>query len=103
VRAWDPIADARELLPTVEHCASWQDAVAGADAAVIVTEWPELRELPTAETRDSMRRALIIDGRNLLDPEAARAAGFTYEGIGRASSPFSALPETAERDPELAE
>jgi hypothetical protein len=43
-----------------------------------------------------MSRPLIIDGRNLLDPAATRAAGFAYEGIGRPSSPFEALPETAE-------
>jgi hypothetical protein len=50
-----------------------------------------------------MRRPLIVDGRNLLDPEATRAAGFDYEGIGRAAWPLAALPETAERDTELTE
>ena len=60
------------------------DAVRGADAAVIVTEWPELAGLASAEAREAMRTPLIVDGRNLLDPEAARAAGFEYEGIGRA-------------------
>jgi hypothetical protein len=48
-----------------------------------------------------MRHPLIIDGRNLLDPAAARATGFAYEGIGRPTSPFDILPETAEREPEL--
>ena len=43
-----------------------------------------------------MRRAVIVDGRNLLDPDAARAAGFTYEGIGRAASSLAELPETEE-------
>ena len=43
-----------------------------------------------------MARPLILDGRNLLDPAETRAAGFAYEGIGRPSSPFEALPETAE-------
>jgi hypothetical protein len=43
-----------------------------------------------------MANPLIVDGRNLLDPEAARVAGYTYEGIGRAASPLSALPETPE-------
>ena len=60
------------------------DTVRGADAAVIVTEWNELRELATPEIRDAMERPLIIDGRNLLDPAATREAGFEYEGIGRA-------------------
>jgi hypothetical protein len=63
---------------------------------VIVTEWEELRDLASAEVRDAMARPLIIDGRNLLDPAATRQAGFAYEGIGRPSSPFEALPETAE-------
>jgi UDPglucose 6-dehydrogenase len=48
-----------------------------------------------------MRRPLILDGRNLLDPEETRAAGFVYEGIGRAASPLTALPATDE--PERAE
>ncbi len=68
----------------------------GADAAVIVTEWPELRDLARPEIRDSMRRPLIIDGRNLLDPAEVRRAGFAYEGIGRPLSPFDVLAETAE-------
>ena len=50
---------------------------------MIVTEWPELRELPTDEVRDAMARPLIVDGRNLLDPAAVAAAGFEYEAIGR--------------------
>ena len=88
VRAWDPVADARELVHGATFCDSFAEAVRGADAAVIVTEWPELRDLPRPEIRDSMRRALIIDGRNLLDPEEVRAAGFAYEGIGRPASPL---------------
>ena len=51
---------------------------------MIVTEWEELRGILTPELHARMRTPLIIDGRNLLDPAAARAAGFTYEGIGRA-------------------
>ena len=96
VRAWDPIADARHLLQGVTFCDSVVDTVTGADAAVIVTEWDELRSLASEDVREAMRRPVIVDGRNLLDPEAARAAGFTYEGIGRAASPLSALPETEE-------
>ncbi|HSB37865.1 MAG TPA: UDP-glucose/GDP-mannose dehydrogenase family protein [Gaiellaceae bacterium] len=108
VRAWDPVADARSLLQGVRFCDSVLDAVAGADAAVIVTEWGELRGLASEEVRAAMRRPLIVDGRNLLDPEQARSAGFTYEGIGCAATPLSALPETDEtpvlpgsREPEL--
>jgi UDPglucose 6-dehydrogenase len=101
VRAWDPVAHAAEMLPQVKICDSIEEAVAGADAAVIVTEWEQLKQLPAAEIRDSMRTPLIVDGRNILDPAAVRAVGFSYEGIGRPVSPLDVLPETEEREPEL--
>jgi UDPglucose 6-dehydrogenase len=84
VRAWDPLVTGHPELDGVAIVPSVGDAVRGADAAVIVTEWPELRELASAGVRDAMRTPLIVDGRNLLDADAARAAGFVYEGIGRA-------------------
>jgi UDPglucose 6-dehydrogenase len=90
VTVWDPVADP-DGVHGVEVCESVLQAVEGADAAVIVTEWPELRELANEEVRSAMRNPLIVDGRNLLDPAAARAAGFVYEAIGRPSSPFVAL------------
>jgi UDPglucose 6-dehydrogenase len=101
VRGWDPVARPDDLLRGVVVCDTVLDAVDGADAAVIVTEWEELRELATPEVRAAMRNPLIVDGRNLLDPVEARAAGFVYEGIGRPSSPADVLPETREREPEL--
>jgi UDPglucose 6-dehydrogenase len=101
VQAWDPVADASRLLQGVTLCESVLAAVSGADAAVIVTEWDELQGLASEEIRDAMRNALIVDGRNLLDPDEARAAGFTYEGIGRAASPLAALPETVEPERQL--
>jgi UDPglucose 6-dehydrogenase len=101
VRAWDPVADATSLLQGVSFCDSVLEAVDGADAAVIVTEWDELRALASEEVHQAMRRPLILDGRNLLDPEQARSAGFAYEGIGRAASPLAALTETEEPEREL--
>jgi len=98
VRAWDPVARPGELMKGVVLCDSVIEAVTGADAAVIVTEWDELRGLASPEVRDAMARPLIIDGRNLLDPPDTRAAGFAYEGVGRQSSPFEALPEVTESD-----
>jgi UDPglucose 6-dehydrogenase len=96
VRAWDPVARPGELLQGAVLCDTVLEAVTGADAAVIVTEWDELRELASPEVREAMARPLIIDGRNLLDPEETRRSGFAYEGIGRQSSPFETLPETPE-------
>jgi UDPglucose 6-dehydrogenase len=101
VRAYDPVADPGELLSGVTLCDSAIEAVTGADAAVIVTDWDEFRALATDEVRRAMRRPLIVDGRNLLDPETVRAAGIAYEGIGRAASPLAALAATEEREPEL--
>jgi UDPglucose 6-dehydrogenase len=96
VRTWDPVADASDVLRGAASCGSVLEAVTGADAAVIVTEWDELRSLASAGVREAMRRPVIVDGRNLLDPEQARAAGFTYEGVGRAASSLASLPEIEE-------
>src|SRR3954452_6119622 len=82
VRAWDPVAHPDDL-HGIELSETVLDAVRNADAAVIVTEWPELAALASPDVRDAMAHPLVIDGRNLLDPEAAREAGFIYEGIGR--------------------
>ncbi len=91
VRGYDPVAEgrARELLPAVEFAGSPEQALDGADAAVLVTEWPVFAELDWGSVAKTMATPILIDGRNFLDPAALRAAGFTYEGIGRenASSP----------------
>jgi UDPglucose 6-dehydrogenase len=88
VRAWDPVAleEARGLLVGVEFSDSVLQAIEDADAAVVVTEWPELRNLASPEVGQAMRTPLIVDGRNLLDPATVRAAGFAYESVGRPSA-----------------
>ena len=86
VVGYDPVAmgNAAELLgDDVELAGSMLEAVTGADAAVIVTEWGEFRQVCTRAVRDVMRTPLVVDGRNLLDPDQARAAGFAYESVGR--------------------
>ena len=102
VTGWDPVAKPGELMNGVEIRDSVAEAVRDADAAVIVTEWDELRNIVTPEIRDSMRTPLIVDGRNILDPAAVRQGGFAYEGIGRPTSPLSGLLETTEPNHELA-
>ena len=98
VRVWDPVAleEAREHLSGVEFAETLREALDGADAAVVVTEWPDLARLASPENRQAMRTPLIIDGRNMLDPAAVQAAGFTYEGIGRPSSVVSQRFEAEE-------
>jgi UDPglucose 6-dehydrogenase len=86
VRVYDPVAldNAEDLLGGARICDSALDALDGADAAVLVTEWPEFAELDWAgEVCERMAQPVVVDGRNFLDREALRAAGFTYEGIGR--------------------
>jgi UDPglucose 6-dehydrogenase len=85
VRAWDPVARP-DGLSGVEQVGTVAEAVAGADAAVLVTEWPELAELDWGVLGQTMRRRVFVDGRNMLDPGAMRAAGFVYEGIGRSTA-----------------
>jgi UDPglucose 6-dehydrogenase len=87
VRVYDPVAEdeARKLIRGVQFCPTAMDAIEGADAVVLVTEWPEFAELDLADVAGRMRGTLLVDGRNFLDVEAARAAGLTYEGIGRPS------------------
>jgi UDPglucose 6-dehydrogenase len=87
VRAYDPVAaeEARKLISGVELMSSAAAAIAGADAVVLVTEWPEFGALDLEEVAAAMRGSLLVDGRNFIDPQAARAAGLIYEAIGRPS------------------
>ena len=102
VVGYDPVAmqNAAELLgDEVELAGSMIEAVTGADAAVIVTEWGEFRQVCTRVVREAMRTPLVVDGRNLLDPAQARTAGFAYESVGRPSAaPGDALRTTADAD-----
>jgi UDPglucose 6-dehydrogenase len=85
VRVYDPVAEeeARKLIRGVEFKDSAMAVGEGADALVLVTEWPEFTELDLAELASAMRGTLLIDGRNFLDAEKVREAGLHYEGIGR--------------------
>src|SRR5918994_3101858 len=82
VRAWDPIARL-DNAPGVAQVDSLPEAIKGADAVVLVTEWPELADLDWKAAAASAGRPILIDGRNMLDPEKMRAAGWIYESIGR--------------------
>ena len=86
VRAYDPVAAdrAREVLVGTKLCDSALEAIDGADAVVLVTEWPEFKELDWAgEVKRRLKSPVVVDGRNFLDREALERAGFTYEGVGR--------------------
>jgi UDPglucose 6-dehydrogenase len=84
VSAYDPMIPAGDhpLFPGVEVVAEPLEALSGADAAVLVTEWPEFARLDWGAAAVAMRRPLLVDGRNFLDPDVVAEAGFEYDGIG---------------------
>jgi len=85
VRAYDPVAEreARKLMTGVEFADSALNALTGADACILVTEWPEFEQLDWQEAARRMTGRLVVDGRNFLHRDSVTAAGFVYEGIGR--------------------
>jgi UDPglucose 6-dehydrogenase len=91
VKAYDPIAmgACRQQYPDLKiyYCESPLELAADADALVLVTEWDEFRDLNLPELAKCMARPILIDGRNLFEPEKARQAGFDYSGIGRSARP----------------
>lgn len=91
VRAYDPEAtdEARRIFgerDDLVFCDSANDALDGADALVVVTEWKQFRSPEFAHLRDTLKDAVVFDGRNLYDPQEIEAAGLAYYGIGRGRS-----------------
>ncbi|HEX7181002.1 MAG TPA: UDP-glucose/GDP-mannose dehydrogenase family protein [Thermoanaerobaculia bacterium] len=85
VRAFDPeaMSACRPLFPTATFCENAYEAAEGADALVILTEWNQFRKLELERLRRTLRQPLIVDLRNLYEPEKMAAAGFDYVSIGR--------------------
>jgi UDPglucose 6-dehydrogenase len=87
VKAYDPIAmqACRELHPDlkIRYCDSAREVALDSDALVVVTEWNEFRHLLWEDLATLMAKPVLVDGRNIVDPETALAAGFDYTGIGR--------------------
>ena len=90
VKAYDPKADPRETapyLPYFTRCPDAYSAAEGSHGLVLLTGWPEFKELDFARIRALMRRPFILDAQNMLDADAIGRMGFTYHGLGRAVSP----------------
>ncbi|MEA3493996.1 MAG: UDP-glucose/GDP-mannose dehydrogenase family protein [Candidatus Margulisiibacteriota bacterium] len=85
IKAHDPKAEKkmRTLFSQIQYCDVPYDAAENSDALIVVTEWDEFKKLDLAKVKGLLRNPLIIDGRNIYDPEHVKSAGFTYEGIGR--------------------
>ncbi len=85
VSVYDPKAmpNAARMFPTLDYAQSTFDACDGADVVLHLTEWPEFRALDPAALAEVVRAPRVVDGRNCLDADAWRAAGWTYRGMGR--------------------
>jgi UDPglucose 6-dehydrogenase len=85
IRAYDPKAmeKAREVLPGVEFCDDAYAVAMGADALIICTEWDEFRQLDLEKLRAVMNQPIVLDGRNLFNPQKMTELGFDYKSIGR--------------------
>jgi UDPglucose 6-dehydrogenase len=93
VSAYDPMVapgSHADLFPGVEIATSALEALDGADATIVVTEWPEFIALDWAVVRERMRGRHVIDGRNVLDAGLVAAAGLSYDGIGTVEQPVAA-------------
>lgn len=89
IQAYDPqaMAEAKHLLPKVTLCKDPYAAMKGADCLAVLTEWNEFRELDFKKVKRLLRQPLIVDGRNVYDPQRLEALGFRYIGIGRGRQP----------------
>ncbi len=85
LKAWDPVAFklCKKIYPQIEYCKTPESTLEGVDGAVIVTEWEQLKKLDLKKVKKLMKKALIIDGRNVLSKADAQSAGIEYFGIGR--------------------
>lgn len=85
IKAYDPVAtgEASKIMPRITYCENAYEVARGADALVLVTEWDEFSELDMKNLASLMNRPVMVDSRNLFDPEEMVRAGFIYEGIGR--------------------
>ena len=95
VTAYDPVAAdaARRMIPSgVAICADPYAAAQGADAAILVTEWDEFKQLDLLRLKAKMKSPVVVDGRNLYEPQIMEGLGFTYRGVGRRCAEISAEP-----------
>jgi UDPglucose 6-dehydrogenase len=85
IKVYDPKAmeKARAILKKVTFCKDAYQAALGADCLIIATEWNEFKELDFVKIKRKLKRALVVDGRNIYDPKLLIGLGFTYIGVGR--------------------
>jgi UDPglucose 6-dehydrogenase len=83
IRAYDPSARGVEMLPWVQRCDSALEACDGADALAVLTEWPEFASITPVDVASRLSSSVVVDGRNVLNPQQWKSSGFQYRGVGR--------------------
>ncbi len=85
ISAYDPQAmeKAKKIISGIEYAADMYDTVKDADALVVLTEWNEFKEIDLKKIKELMKSPIVIDGRNVYEPEKMKTLGFSYEGVGR--------------------
>ena len=83
IRAYDPAARGVEMLPWVQRCDSALEACDGADALAVLTEWPEFTAVNPDDVASRLKSSVVVDGRNVLNPQQWKSSGFQYRGVGR--------------------
>ncbi len=85
IRCFDPLAmeNAKKILPNLTYCQDEYETAKASDALVIATEWNQFRNLDLSKIKKLLKTPILLDLRNLYDPEKAKALGFTYDGVGR--------------------
>jgi UDPglucose 6-dehydrogenase len=95
VRGYDPVAieNTANFMPDIQMCNDPYEVARDADAVVLATPWNEFKQLDMAKLRDLMKTAILLDGRNMYDPEKMNNLGFTYRGVGRGFDGSGVLSE----------
>ena len=85
IKAYDPVAipNAKKILKQVEFHPDSYSVAKGCDLIIIMTEWNEFRQLDLLKIKNSMKKPILLDGRNIYEPHALREMGFIYKGVGR--------------------
>lgn len=85
IKAYDPQAmgNSRTIFPDIQYCKDAYEVAEGSDALVIITEWDEFKKLDLVRIKELLRQPIIIDGRNLFQPDEMNRLGFMYQGVGR--------------------
>ena len=85
IKAYDPQAmeNAKAILDDVEYCKDPYDVARDSDALILITEWDEFKSLDLSRIRGLLKQPVVIDGRNVYEPEKMKQLGFAYQGVGR--------------------